>query len=106
MSVIVEFWGGEGAGVKSNRVYFTRVSLNGEDCTKCIVRGISFYDDRLIRNLMCEDRSRGEGRFQGFKGLSSSISEVPRDTLASKTSERNNEVGVVGDESMIEVSEA
>ena len=48
MGVIIEFWGTEGTGMESNRVVFTGIGLDGEDCTQSVIRGIGFYDDRFI----------------------------------------------------------
>ena len=48
MCVIIEFRSTESAGMESHGVDFTRISLNGEDSTKGIVRGISFHYDWFV----------------------------------------------------------
>ena len=56
VGVIIEFWGTEGAGMESHRVDFTRISLDGEDGTQSVIRGISFYNDRFIGDPVGQDR--------------------------------------------------
>src|SRR5882724_7809439 len=41
----------------------------GDDCCNCIVRSISFNDNRIIRVEMCQDGCLGEGIFEGLKCL-------------------------------------
>ena len=65
MGVIIEFQGTKGAGMESHGVDFTRIGLDGEDGTQSIIGGISFYDDRFIRDPVGQDRCGGESRFQG-----------------------------------------
>ena len=48
VGVIIEFWVTEGAGMEIHGVDFTRISLDGEDGTQSIIRGIGFNDDRFI----------------------------------------------------------
>ena len=81
MGVINEFRGTEGAGMESHGVDFTRISLDGKDGTQSIIRGISFYDDRFIRDPVGQDRCRGESGSQGLEGFPGSIGKVPWDTL-------------------------
>ena len=65
VGVIIEFWVTEGVGMEIHGVDFTRISLDGEDGTQSIIRGISFYDDRFIGDPVGQDRCGGESRFQG-----------------------------------------
>ncbi len=55
---------------------------------------------------MGKDRSGGESPLQGLKGFASLIRKIPFDAFACKSSERNDNVGVVGDESPVEIGEA
>ena len=73
VGVIIEFWGTEGVGMESHRVDFIGIGLDGEDGTQSIIRGIGFYDDRFIRDLVGQDRCRGESRFQGLEGFPGSF---------------------------------
>ncbi|KIK81462.1 hypothetical protein PAXRUDRAFT_156070, partial [Paxillus rubicundulus Ve08.2h10] len=83
MGVIVEFRSGEGPGVEHNQ------AADGKDASDGVVRGISLNDDRGVRHPMCQNRSGGEGIFQ-----------VPESRAAF-----NNNVGVVINETTIEVGE-
>ena len=56
MGVVVEFQRGKSAGMESHRVDFTRICLKRKYCSQSIVRSISFYNERLVRNPMSEDR--------------------------------------------------
>ena len=42
---------------------------------------------------MSEDWGRGEGGLKGLERLSSSIGEIPQDTLAGELSKRNDNAG-------------
>ena len=75
VGVIIEFRGTEGAGMESHRVDFTRISLDGEDGTQSIIRGISFYNDRFIRDPVGQDRCGDESRFQGLEGFLGSMNK-------------------------------
>ena len=55
---------------------------------------------------MSQDWSSGEHSFQSFKSFSSSVGEVPCGALLGESSEWYGNVGVVGDETTVEVCEA
>ena len=59
--------------MKGHRVDLTGVSLNGENHTKGIVRGVGLNNDGFVGDPMSEDRGRGEGGLKGLKRLSSGI---------------------------------
>ena len=67
MSIVVKFRRGEGSGVESNGMDFTRVMLNGKDSTKSIVRNVSFNNKRLVRDPVRKNQSGGKGGLEGFK---------------------------------------
>ena len=69
----------------------------GEDCSKSIVGGIGFNDNLCIRYPMCKNRSRGEG-------LLTIVREVPDNTLPSKSGEWDDDVGVLFNKPLIEVT--
>jgi len=60
MCVVVQLCCSESARVKGNWVNFIIFVNNGEDCSKSIVRGISFHNELSIGNPMSEDRSGGK----------------------------------------------
>jgi len=54
---------------------------NGENCSKSIVRGISFYDELSIRNPMSEDRCRGKCFLKRVESIITGGVELPRNVL-------------------------
>jgi len=87
-------------------VYFTCFELNGQDGGKGVVGSVSFDDDGSVGNPMSEDRSRGECIFEEIEGVAGFLVEVEGGTFVSKAGERDNDVGIVVNESTVEVSEA
>ncbi|KIM65046.1 hypothetical protein SCLCIDRAFT_113814, partial [Scleroderma citrinum Foug A] len=59
-----------------------------------------------IRNPMSENRSGGKSLLQEVESRVAIISEFPRSVFAGKPRERDDDVGVVMDESMVEVRES
>ena len=106
MGVIIEFQGTEGVGMESHRVDFTGISLDGEDGTQSVIRGIGFYDDRFIGDPVGQDRCGGESGFQGLEGFPGGISKVPQDTLAGQPGKQNHNVGIIGNEVAVKISKA
>ena len=84
MCVIVEFGCGEGTGVESHWVDFTRVELDGENCSQSIVGSIGLDDYWFVWNPMHEDRGGGEGGLERLEGVSSSVGEVPLNSFLSE----------------------
>jgi len=79
---------------------------NGKNCGEGIVRGISFNDNRSVRDPMSKDRSRGKGFLQQVEGFPSLIGKLEWDAFAGETGERDNNIGVVENEASVEVGEA
>ena len=77
---------------------------NREDGSESIVGGISFKDDLCIQNPMSQYQSSSEGFFECFEGVSAFGGEVPSNSFSGQTREQNHDIGVVKDESPIEVS--
>ena len=102
--VIVEFWGSETLGVKGDQVNF-RVfwRYDGENGSKGVVGGISFKDDLCVCNLMSQYWSGGKGFFEHFEGFSAFWSEIPNNFFSSQTCEWNCDIGVVKNESSVEI---
>ena len=61
---------------------FIRISLDEEDGTQSVIRGIGFYNDRFIGDPVGQDRCRDESGFQGLEGFPGGIGKVPWNTLA------------------------
>ena len=81
MYIVIELWGSEGLGVKSDQVDFGVIQRYDKNGSKGIVRGISFEDDLCVWNPMSQYRSGGEGFFEHFEGFSALWSEIPNNFL-------------------------
>ena len=46
--------------MERHRVDFTRICLKRKYCSQSIIRSVSLYNERLVRNPMSEDRSGNE----------------------------------------------
>jgi len=64
MDVVIQFRGGEGSGVERHRMEFAIFGHNGKNCGEGVVRGVSFNDNRPVRDPMSKDGSRGKGFLQ------------------------------------------
>ena len=105
MGVVIEFRGGKCAGVKSHRVDFAGILFNRENSSQCVVGSVSLNNERSVGYPMSKDRGGCESGFESFKGFSSCIGKIPLNTLSGKSGEQNNDVGIVGNETSIEVGE-
>jgi len=92
-------------GVEHNRL-FTIGASDGENTSNSIVRGISFNGERSIGDPMSKDRSGGKGLLQGVESRATLIGEIPRRSLVGQVGERNNNVGVIMNEVMVEVGKS
>ena len=103
MDIIVELCGREGARVEGDRMDLV-LNDYGEDGSQSVIGGVSFHNDLSIGVPLNEDRSGGERGLQGVKGSLALVCPCPLCGLSGKTSERNGYVGVMRNESTIEVS--
>ena len=81
MCVIIQLHHSESVGVKSNWMNFIIFINNGEDCSKSIVRSISFHNKLCIGNLMSEDRSRDKCLLERVKSITIGGVKLPRNVL-------------------------
>jgi len=65
---------------------------NGEDCSKSIVRGISFHNELSIGNPMSKDRSRGKCFLERVESILTGGVELPRNILPDEACQRNDNV--------------
>ncbi|KIO09545.1 hypothetical protein M404DRAFT_131861 [Pisolithus tinctorius Marx 270] len=105
MGIVVEFWCGHGAGVESDWAEFTVGAGDQQNASNGIVRGVSFNCKWSIRDPVSEDRSRAEGILQVEESGVALLGKVPRSTLSHEVSEWNDDVGVVINESSVEICE-
>ena len=104
MYIIVELQGGESLGVKSDRVDFGIVRrCDRENSGEGVVGSVGFEDDLRIWNPMSQYWGCGKGLFEGFEGFPAFWSEVPSNPLSSQTCEQNCNIGIVKNESPINI---
>jgi hypothetical protein len=103
MHIVVQFRGREGPGMESDWVH-SIVSEDGKDCSKSIIGGVGFHDERSVRNPLDEGRSGGESGLEAVEDLLTRIGPVLRRALASKASQRNGDVGVIRNKTTVEIS--
>ncbi|KIN95104.1 hypothetical protein M404DRAFT_166753 [Pisolithus tinctorius Marx 270] len=106
MGIIVEFWRGHGARVESDWVEFTIRAGDRQNASNGIVGGIGFHCKRSVRNPVSENRSGAEGILQVEESGAALLGKVPRSTLSHEASEQNDNVGVVINESSVEICES
>ena len=83
-----------------------RIGANdGQNASNGIVQGVGLDHKWSVRNPMSKDWSGGKGLLQEVESGVTIISEFPRSVFAGKLCERNDDVGVVVDESTLEVHE-
>ena len=92
--------------MESNRVNIAIRSKDGEDGSKGIVRGIGFYDHLRIRYPVSKNRSMGKFFLKFFKSNATFLVKVPRRAFLGELHERNDNIGVSKDETMIKVTES
>jgi len=91
--------------MKGNWVNFIIFVNNGEDCSKSIVRGISFHDELSIKNPMSENRCRDKCFLERVESILTGGVKLPRNVLLDKTCQWNDNVRVVEDELAVKVCE-
>jgi len=89
--------------VKDNWVNFIIFVNNGEDCSKSIVRGISFHDELSIRNPISKDRSGGKCFLERVESIYTGGVKLPRNVLPGEVCQWNDNVQVVKDELAVKV---
>ena len=103
MCVIVQLCHSESMRVKGNWVDFIIFINNGEDCSKSIVRDISFHDELSIGNPMSKDRSGGKYFLERVESILTGEVELPRNILPGEACQWNDNVQVVEDEPAVKV---
>src|SRR6266481_5679071 len=77
LNVIVGLHVFECPGVECNWVKVTVQSMDGQDCSKGIVRGVSFYHDGGVWDPVCKYWGHGESFLQFVEGFSAVVHPVP-----------------------------
>ncbi|KIN92824.1 hypothetical protein M404DRAFT_157900 [Pisolithus tinctorius Marx 270] len=103
VGIIVEFWRSHGARVESDWAEFTVGAGDQQNASNGIVGGVGFHCKQSIKNPVSENRSAAEGILQVEESGAALLRNVPRSTLSREVSEQNDDVGVVINESSVEV---
>lgn len=106
VSVVVQFGGRESTGVESDGMDFSIRSSDREDGGDCIIGGIRFQSHLGVWEPVGKDWSRGESFLEVLERFSAIVGKVPLDVLLGETSERNDDVGVVVNETTVEVGKS
>jgi len=89
-------------GVKGNQM---KLINNGKDYSKSIVKSIGFYNKLSIENLMSKNRSRSECLLERVESIMIGGGvELSENVLLDKTYQWNDNVQVVENEPVIEIS--
>ena len=102
--VIIQLQYSESVRVKSNRMNFIIFVNNGEDCSKSIVQSISFHDELCIRNPMSENRSRGKYLLERVESITTEGVKLPKNVLLGEMCQWNDNVQIIEDKPVIEIS--
>ena len=86
MGVIILFSRRKGAGVESNRVYFTIVQESGKDSSKSIVQSIHFYNELITWSPVDKNQGQSESPLECLKHGAALAVKVPRGILAHESS--------------------
>ena len=78
VGVIVQLRSSQGLGVVGDQTNLSISASDRQDTSDSIVRGVSFHDDRGIRNEVGEDGHSGEGMLESVEGTLTVLREVPR----------------------------
>ena len=92
-------------GVECNRVDFLVGESDGEDGCDSIVQGICFNCELHVWNPVSDYQSASKCLLDSAEGILAVIEEVPQSSFLGKTGQRNDNVGVIVDESLVEIGE-
>jgi len=104
--VVVQLHYSESVRVKGHQMNFIIFVNNGEDCRKSVVQSINFHNKLNIRNPMSKDRSRGKDLLERVESIMTEGVKLPRNVLLGETCQWNNNVQIIEDKPVIEISKA
>jgi len=79
MGVVVQLQSSQDLGVVCNWTDLSFGAGNRQDTSDSVVRGISFHDDRGVRNEVSEDQCSGEGMLQSIERISIVLRESSKE---------------------------
>jgi len=104
MYIIIQLCHSESAGVKSNQMNFIIFVNNEENCSESIVQSISFYNELYIGNLISENRSRSECLLERVESIMIGEVELLGNVLPDEVCQWNDNVQIIENELVIEIS--
>src|SRR5882672_8944033 len=103
--VVIELCRGQSLGVKCDGVNRTICKLVGQYSSDRIVGSVGFKDDLLVRLPMNQARGHSERGLEVVEGFLAALVKLPFDVFPSESHEGDNNVGVVVDETVVEIGE-
>src|SRR5882672_7568857 len=103
--VVIELCRGQSSGMKRDGVHRAVLELVGQYSGNRIVRSVSFKDDLFVRSPMNKARGRSEHGLEVVEGCPAALVKLPFDVFPSESREGYDNVGVVVDETAVEIGE-
>ena len=88
VGVIVQLRGSQSPGVVHDQMNLSVSASDRQDTSDSVVGGISFHDDRGIRNKVGENGRSSEGMLESIEGTSTVLREVPRSVFPGEPGKR------------------
>jgi len=106
VGVIVQLQSGQSPGVVRDQTNLSVSAGDRQDASDSVVGGVSFHNDRGVRNEVSEDGRSSEGMLERVEGMSTVLGEVPRSVFLGEPGKRDHDVRVVENEPAVEIGEA
>ena len=106
MGVVVELWSRQSLRVVHDGANLLIWTIDEEDASDSIVGSVSLYNHQSVRNPMGKNWSGGEGIFKLSEGRATEVAKVPWSTFAGESCQRNDDVRVIVDETMVEIGKS
>ena len=104
MCVVIQLHCSESVGVKDNQINFIFFINNRKNCNESIVQSIGFYNKLSIGNPMSKNGSEDKCLLKRIESIMTERVELPRDILLDEVCQWNNNIQIVKDEPVIEIS--
>ena len=102
--IVIQLCCGKSMGVKGNQMNSIFFINNGKYCSESIVQSISFYNELDIRNPISENGSRGKYLLERVESIMTGGVELLRNVLLSEACQWNDNVQIIKDKLVIEIS--
>src|SRR5882672_6903234 len=103
--VVIELCRGQSSGMKHDGVHRTVLQLVGQYSSDHIVGSVGFKDDLLVRLPMNQARGHSEHSLEVVEVFPAALVKLPFDVFPSQSREGHDNVGVVVDETVVEIGE-